>query len=148
MEELQRYGFENFSVRRIASQCGVSCAAPYKHFADKQTFISAIFEYINKQWILRQNVVLQNCQGPTRKKILELSMEYVRFLVEHAQFRSIIMMKYDDTDEKFSTLQPQADPADLYPGAPLLQGGRYAAGGAAQKALCRALADLRRGADV
>lgn len=79
VEELQRYGFENFSVRRIASQCGVSCAAPYKHFADKQTFISAIFEYINKQWLLRQNVVLQNCQGPTRKKILELSMEYVRF---------------------------------------------------------------------
>lgn len=105
VEELQRYGFENFSVRRIASQCGVSCAAPYKHFADKQTFISAIFEYINKQWILRQNVVLQNCQGPTRKKILEFSMEYVRFLVEHAQFRSIIMMKYDDTDEKFSTLR-------------------------------------------
>lgn len=105
VEELYRYGFESFSVRRIAAQCGVSCAAPYRHFADKQAFIAAIIEHINQQWLARQTTVLQNCPGPTRKKILDVSVEYVRFLVEHAQFRSIIMMKYDDANAHIHALR-------------------------------------------
>ena len=28
-------GTDNISLRKIAAECGVSCAAPYKHFEDK-----------------------------------------------------------------------------------------------------------------
>lgn len=105
VDELYQHGFENFSVRRIAAKCGVSCAAPYKHFADKKAFIAAIISYISNQWLVRQRFVLENCHGSTRKKILDVSVEYVQFLVEHAQFRSIIMMKYDNSDKEFQSLR-------------------------------------------
>ena len=32
VEEINRHGVTEFSVRRIAQICGVSCGAPYKHF--------------------------------------------------------------------------------------------------------------------
>lgn len=31
LEELNEYGVQHFSTRRVAKACGVSCAAPYKH---------------------------------------------------------------------------------------------------------------------
>ena len=34
LEELNQYGVQHFSTRRVAKVCGVSCAAPYKHFKD------------------------------------------------------------------------------------------------------------------
>ena len=80
--ELNRYGVQNFSVRRIAERCGVSCAAPYKHFKDKQKFLAAIIEYINNIWAERQKVVLARIlSADTRSIILSISMEYIRFLI-------------------------------------------------------------------
>ena len=34
LEELNEYGIQHFSTRRVAKACGMSCAAPYKHFKD------------------------------------------------------------------------------------------------------------------
>ena len=57
VEELYQHGIENFSVRRIATACGVSCAAPYKHFSDKNAFVTAIFDHVNNQWLaLEENL--------------------------------------------------------------------------------------------
>ena len=36
IEEINRSGVTDFSVRRVAMECGVSCAAPYKHFKDRR----------------------------------------------------------------------------------------------------------------
>jgi len=78
--ELNRYGVQNFSVRRIAGRCGVSCAAPYKHFKDKHKFIAAIIEYINDIWAGRQREVLARVSvEPTRRKILAICEENIRF---------------------------------------------------------------------
>jgi len=106
IEELNQNGFNSFSVRRIANKCGVSCAAPYKHFSDKQNFIAAIIIYINKKWEERQKMILKKFPcSPVRKQIVEISLEYIRFLVENSQFRSIIMFKYDDFDQKYSSFR-------------------------------------------
>lgn len=91
VEELCLQGVESFSVRRIAAKCGVSCAAPYKHFADKQTFITAIFEHINDQWLAIEAQVLADCDGSSREKLLCICTAYIRFLVDNPHFRSIIM---------------------------------------------------------
>ena len=47
LEELNEYGVQHFSTRRVAKACGVSCAAPYKHFKDSHEFIAEILGYIN-----------------------------------------------------------------------------------------------------
>jgi AcrR family transcriptional regulator len=106
--ELNRYGVQNFSVRRIAERCGVSCAAPYKHFKDKYKFIAAIIEYINSIWAERQREVLENYSAsPTREKIIAIGMDYIRFLVENPYFRSILMLTNKDFDSEYVQLRGQ-----------------------------------------
>lgn len=105
VRELNRYGFHDFSVRRIANQCGVSCAAPYKHFPDKQSFIAAIIQHINTAWAARQKEVVAQYPSSTRIQLVEVSLEYIRFLVENPYFRSVIMLKYEDFDKKYSKLK-------------------------------------------
>jgi AcrR family transcriptional regulator len=94
IEELNQYGLQAFSVRRIARRCGISCSAPYKHFSNKHGFISAIIEYINMRWLSRLESVKLHCGPGPRAQLVAISLEYIRFLVENSSFRSIIMMNY------------------------------------------------------
>lgn len=105
IEELNKYGLQSFSVRRIAAKCGVSCAAPYKHFADKQSFVAAIIEYVNTRWYERQELILTKYPSDIRKQITQISLEYIRFLVENSYFRAIIMSKDDEFDMIYGNLR-------------------------------------------
>lgn len=105
-QELNVHGLEGFSVRRVAASCGVSCAAPYKYFKDKQAFICAIISNINQQWSKYQRAATQGLTS-TRDKLLAVCMAYVQFLSEFPQFRAIIMMEYSGQDEQFNLLRGQ-----------------------------------------
>lgn len=98
ISELNQYGLQAFSVRRIARKCDVSCAAPYKHFSNKQGFITAIIEYINEKWAERLHSLTEIYRSGPREQLIAISLEYIRFLVENSNFRSIIMMKHTDID--------------------------------------------------
>ena len=98
ISEINANGIRNFSVRRVAEACGVSCAAPYKHFKDKREFIAAIIEYVNAQWAERQREILAVCGGSYRKQIVEISVGYVEFLMEKPYFRSILMLRDKEFD--------------------------------------------------
>ena len=39
VSELEEHGVADFSIRRVAKRCGVSCAAPYKHFESKNDLL-------------------------------------------------------------------------------------------------------------
>lgn len=103
-EELNAHGLEEFSVRRVAASCGVSCAAPYKYFKDKHAFVCAIISNINQQWNSYQRAAAEGLTS-TRDKLLAVCLAYVRFLAEFPQFRAIIMMKYAGQDEEFNALR-------------------------------------------
>ena len=102
MTELNEFGYHNFSVRRIAAKCGVSCAAPYKHFKDKPSFVSAILEHINESWTARQAAIIETYKGVWQRQIVEVCLEYIRFLVEVPYFRSAIMLKDEGFDREFN----------------------------------------------
>lgn len=104
IEEINRAGVTDFSVRRVATACGVSCAAPYKHFKDKREFIAAIIDYVNGQWRERQEQILTGCTGGLRQQIVEVVVGYVAFLMEKPWFRSILMLK----DAEFDNLYHKA----------------------------------------
>ncbi len=93
IEEIRENGIRNFSTRRVAARCGVSCAAPYKHFADQNAMLQAIVDHINQEWYARQDVIVEKYAGDTRRQLVEISMAYISFLVEFPSFRSTIMMK-------------------------------------------------------
>lgn len=104
ISEINDHGVTGFSIRRVAESCGVSCAAPYKHFKDKREFIAAIIEYVNDQWKERQLEVLAACGSGFREQIVEVAINYVRFLMEKPYFRSILMLK----DEEFDNIYHKA----------------------------------------
>lgn len=102
--EINEHGASDFSIRRVATACNVSCAAPYKHFKDKRDFVLAIIEHVNGQWHERQQQVLAACADEPRAKIVEVCVQYVRFLMEKPHFRSVLMLK----DKQFDNLYHRA----------------------------------------
>ncbi len=101
ISEIEEHGVQNFSMRRIAARCGVSCAAPYKHFEDKQEFLMEIINYINVEWqgILHQ-IIITN-EGSLKELIIEICVAYIRFLLDNPHFRSVIMLKDVGMTEDF-----------------------------------------------
>ena len=90
LKELRENGYNNFSIRRVAADCGISCAAPYRHFKNKGEFVLEIFRYINREWYLIQNVILSEYEDD-KDRLIEISVSYIRFLVEHPDFFAIMM---------------------------------------------------------
>ena len=81
IDEINRCGITNFSMRRTAQKAGVSCAAPARHFGDKQGFLAAIVEYVNAQWHDEQMRILSECGSSTREQLVAFSIGYIKFLV-------------------------------------------------------------------
>ncbi len=100
IEEINQYGITNFSIRRIAHACNVSCAAPYRHFREKNDLIAAIIDYVNDQWAAQQEMIISQCGDSLREQIIEISIGYIRFLMEKPFYRSVLMLK----DEQFDNL--------------------------------------------
>lgn len=96
IEEINAYGANGFSVRRVANACQVSSAAPYKHFKDKKEFIGAIIDYVNDQWAVTQDRVLADCPDSPRDQIVAVSLAYIHFLMEKPYYRQILMLKNAD----------------------------------------------------
>ena len=92
IKEIEQCGVRNLSMRRVAAACGVSCAAPYKHFTDKNDFILAMIRYINQQWYAQIHKIIAQYPGDVRRQLVEISLAYIRFLVENPHFRSIMML--------------------------------------------------------
>ena len=101
IREINEYGANGFSVRRVATACGVSSAAPYKHFKDKKEFLSAIIDYVNDQWAEAQDAVLANCPDTPRDQMVAVATFYVSFLMEHPHYRQILMLKNADFDNLY-----------------------------------------------
>lgn len=93
IQEVQLHGIQNFSVRRIAASCGVSCSAPYKHFKNKNDYILAILHYINLQWHVVEREIVKQVPDSTRERLVSISIAYIRFLQENPHYRAIIMQR-------------------------------------------------------
>ncbi|MBQ3223642.1 MAG: TetR/AcrR family transcriptional regulator, partial [Clostridia bacterium] len=98
IREIEANGVRGFSLRRVAKACDVSCAAPYKHFADLNDFLLAIVRYINGQWHTHQQEILREFPDDPRRQLTEISVAYIRFLMDNPHFRSIVMLHESDMD--------------------------------------------------
>ena len=76
LEELNEYGIQHFSTRRVAKACGMSCAAPYKHFKDSHEFIAEILGYINRLYDAEQTVLLEKCKHDRDRKSTRLNSSH------------------------------------------------------------------------
>lgn len=101
MQEIENHGITDFSLRRVASLCNVSCAAPYKHFKDKEHFIFEIAMYIHKQWTLLSEQVCTIFKDEPQKELTEICVAYIKFWIANPNFRSILMLSSDSLGEKY-----------------------------------------------
>ncbi|MBQ7499429.1 MAG: TetR/AcrR family transcriptional regulator [Clostridia bacterium] len=106
LEEINKYGINDFSARRVAKQCGISCSAPYKHFRDRDDFIEAIFLYLKNIYDERQKALLEEYKDAScREQLIRISMTYIDFLTEYPLFRRMIMQFYETVDEDLGILR-------------------------------------------
>ena len=95
--ELQEYGIQGFSLRRVAQSCDLSCAAPYKHFRDKQELLQAVADTLNRRWFARQSDALTQLGGDTGAQLRTICREYLRFLCDNPHFCALITQRDEDT---------------------------------------------------
>lgn len=95
IREIEEYGPAGFSLRRAATACGVSCAAPYKHFESKEAYIEAIVSYIDEKWHLLEAHILDVFGEDEEGCLLELCLASVRFWIGNPHFRAVRMMQKD-----------------------------------------------------
>lgn len=97
IRELETHGLNDFSLRRVAVASEVSCAAPYRHFRDKEELILEIIRYINRQWTLLQEQILAVFPLDDTRALCELGVAHIRFWIANPNFRSVLLL---DTDAK------------------------------------------------
>ena len=107
ISEINANGINNFSIRRVASACNVSCAAPYKHFQDKRDLIAAIIDYVNELWTARQEEIIAQCSDSLREQIIEILLGYIRFIMEKPYYRAVLMLKDDEFDNLYHKKRTQ-----------------------------------------
>jgi AcrR family transcriptional regulator len=103
IREIRKYGLGNMSMRRVAVNCELSCATPYKHFKNKDEFVIEVFNYIHQQWsVIHAKILAEHTDA--REQIIETCIAYIRFLNENPDFRSILFAQ----DESLSREQRMA----------------------------------------
>lgn len=79
---IQTRGPEGFSLRGAAAMCGVSHAAPYKHFADKRELLAAIYEYVDRQFAAALEQTAALWPNDPYKRLIAIGKRYVQFFCE------------------------------------------------------------------
>ena len=105
LEELNEYGVAHFSSRRVAKKCGVSSAAPYKHFKDVKAFIAAILEHVITLYSVHLEKVLKTyADCDSRLQLVEIALDYIRFLTEYPEVRRVITQSHRYVDPEYQNL--------------------------------------------
>lgn len=84
---IEQHGVKSFSLKDAAVQVGVSSAAPYRHFADKDALLAALRREAFGLFHDSLNAAYQTSGAPA-ERLEELGVAYVMFALLHpARFR-------------------------------------------------------------
>jgi AcrR family transcriptional regulator len=92
INELSEHGVEDFSLRRTAQMAEVSCAAPYRHFKDKDDLLINITKYILSKWELLCREIASVFSGDLYRLCVEVSVATLRFFLANKSFCSILTL--------------------------------------------------------
>jgi AcrR family transcriptional regulator len=81
IEVLAKEGVGSLSLRQVARKAGVSHAAPYAHFADKQALIAAISTEGYRALYDKLARVVQQHNGDPMRQLVEIAWAYAEFAV-------------------------------------------------------------------
>ncbi len=90
VEILSKEGIEGLSLRKVAKRVGVSYAAPYAHFKDRQSLVAAIStEGFKKLYMALDAAASKNADDP-RQQLMESARAYVKFAMRNTDIFKIM----------------------------------------------------------
>jgi len=94
IELINEHGSKTLSLRKLAAACGVSHAAPYSHFANKEELLSAIESHITEQFaaVLKDSV---KEAGETPEGLFRMCCAYVLFFARNPEYFRFIFSRSD-----------------------------------------------------
>ena len=100
LEMLQESGETDLSLRAVARRAGVSPAAPYRHYADREALVSAVAAVGYRE--LAQQLAAAHPSPSTPDELASVAIAYVQFALERpALFRIMFTEPCDrDNDER------------------------------------------------
>ncbi|AKF87139.1 hypothetical protein MFUL124B02_38325 [Myxococcus fulvus 124B02] len=96
------------SLREVARRAGVTAAAPYHHFRDKDALLAAVAEEGYRALNARMDEAMTKARAPRLDAQLKaLARCYVRFAVEHpAHYRVMFRQEWSD-EEKYAGIHTE-----------------------------------------
>lgn len=80
-------GEDSLSLRKVASLCGVSHAAPYAHFSDKESLVEAIKKTVTDDFIRELNDAIHGPQIKSAEDaILAMGERYILFFRKNPDY--------------------------------------------------------------
>ncbi|MBP5752315.1 MAG: TetR/AcrR family transcriptional regulator [Treponema sp.] len=87
-------GEENLSLRKLAEKCGVSMAAPYAHFKNKEDLIKAMKNHVTDNFTEHlEKSVMKAQDGGIEGKIISLGKSYVTFFMDHPEYFTFLFSR-------------------------------------------------------
>ena len=88
---IQEDGIGKLSLRKLAQLCNVSEAAPYSHFKNKETLLTAIQDYVTEQLLnCLKNAYEQSANVDSPEAIYNMGKAYVLFFIEFPEYYSFL----------------------------------------------------------
>ena len=95
IELINHDGEEQLSLRKVASLCGVSQAAPYSHFESKEDLLEAMRDYVIGQFMEVLEDSVQSFQNQNDPKLLiQIGKSYILFFIKNPQYFSFIFSQH------------------------------------------------------
>lgn len=83
-------GEEGVSLRKVAACCGVSPAAPYFHFENKEAILEAMQKHVTAQMMEALEEAVKEPGLSTWESIMRLGEAYINFFIEHPPYFKFI----------------------------------------------------------
>lgn len=111
-------GVEAFSLRKVASACGVTHAAPYAHFHNKEELLNAMQQYITDKFSETLEAAIQKENDPS-VLLKNMGVAYLSFFMDHPHYFSFV---YSRSNIKIDLTKTGPDetnykPFEVYRGA-------------------------------
>lgn len=90
MRLIKSEGIRNFSLRKLAAKAGVSHAAPYRHFENKEEILAILM--LEGHRLLRADLIRarDKCIGDCADKLITLGQAYLDFAGAHPEYLKVM----------------------------------------------------------
>jgi len=98
---LSNEGLGGLSLRKVAQRAGVSHAAPYGHFADKQALIAAISTEGYRRLYEAIQAAAQRHRGNPSAQLVEAAWAYVKFALDDPDHFKLTMSGVVEREQEY-----------------------------------------------